>query len=316
LIFQAPFVFDDVPFVLENPVIKDIGYFISQSKADSLDVPQNPDISRFLKTRSVAYLSLWANYKMGGFEVEGYHAVNLALHIMNALLVYLIVALTFRTPLLRDSALKERSGFIALFSGLLFAAHPLQSEAVTYILQRCVVLAATFYLLCIVAYIGSRLSESSLSRYGLYVLSIVSAVLGMKTKESTFTLPVAIAVYEFMFFNAALRKRALFLVPLLLTMLIIPLEYIDLGSDAGLATVLDSASRSKGSPPRLDYLFTQFRVIAGYIGLILFPVGQTVDHDQQGYLPLVFIFIIVHELRITDYALLPSAFSCSFWLFL
>jgi hypothetical protein len=157
----------------------------------------------------------------------------------------------------------------------------------------------------------------------------------MKTKESTFTLPVAIAVYEFMFFNAALRKRALLLVPLLLTMLIIPLEYISLNSDAGLATMLDSASRSKGAPPRLDYLFTQFRVIAGYIGLILFPVGQNVDHDQQvynsilepqvfisflflfgRYLPLVFIFIIVHELRITDYALLPSAFSCSFWLFL
>ena len=114
--------------------------------------------------------------------------------------------------------------------------------------------AAMFYLLSIVAYIGSRISESNLSRYGLYLLSIVSAVLGMKTKESTFTLPVAIAVYEFLFFNAAFKKRALLLIPLLLTMLIIPLEYMDMSSDAGLAAMLDSASRSKDAPPRLDYL--------------------------------------------------------------
>jgi tetratricopeptide (TPR) repeat protein len=281
--FQVPFVFDDLPFIIENPVIKDIDYFISPSKAESLNVSQHSDIVRFLKTRSVAYFSLWANYKMGKFEVEGYHAVNIALHIMNALLIYLIVLLTFRTPLLRDSALKERSGFIALFSGLLFATHPLQTEAVNYILQRCVVLATMFYLLSIVAYIGSRLSESNLSKYGLYILSIVSAVLGMKTKESTFTLPVVIAVYEFLFFNTAFKKRALLLIPILLTILIIPLEYVDLNSDAGLATMLDSASRSKDAPPRLDYLLTQFRVIAGYIGLILIPAGQNMDHDQQVY---------------------------------
>jgi tetratricopeptide (TPR) repeat protein len=281
--FQVPFVFDDTPFILDNPVIKDINYFISPSKADSLSVPNNPDIPRFLKTRPVAYFSFWVNHRIGGLNVEGYHAVNIALHIMNSLLVYLIVLLTFRTLLLKTSVLKGQSGVIALFSGLLFAAHPLQTEAVTYILQRCVVLAAMFYLLSIAAYIGSRLSESNLSKYGLYLLSIVSAVLGMKTKESTFTLPVAIVVYEFLFFNVAFKKRALLLIPLLLTMLIIPLEYIDLSSDTGLAAMLDSASRSKNALPRLDYLLTQFRVIAGYIGLVLFPVGQNADHDQQAY---------------------------------
>jgi tetratricopeptide (TPR) repeat protein len=324
--FQAPFVFDDIVFIIENPVVKDIDYFISPSKADSLNIPIiHPDIPRLLKIRPVAYLSLWANYMMGRFEVEGYHAVNIALHIINALLVYLIVSLTIRTPLLKTSALKGQSGVIALFSGLLFAAHPLQTEAVTYILQRCVVLAAMFYLLSIVAYIGSRISESNLSRYGLYLLSIVSAVLGMKTKESTFTLPVVIVVYEFLFFNTAFNKRALLLIPILLTMLIIPLEYIDLSSDAGLAAMLDSASRYENAPPRLDYLLTQFRVIAGYIGLILFPVGQNMDHDQQVYhsflepqVVMSFLFLSVvfgfgiylyYRSRTADYGLRIIAFG-------
>jgi tetratricopeptide (TPR) repeat protein len=338
--FDVPFQFDDTEFVADNPIIKDIGYYISPSKANSLKYWGNTDILRFLKTRPVSYLSLWANHRLGGLDVTGYHVVNTTVHVINALLVYLIVMLTFRTSFLKGSAIGKRSGFIALFSGLLFAVHPLQTEAVIYILQRCVVLDSMFCLLSMVFYIKFRLRTSNPSLEGeglssssllLYFAALLSCVLAMKTKESAFTLPVAIALYEFMFFNATFKKRVLFLAPLLFTMLIIPLEYISLSSDAELATALDSASRSKGAPPRIDYLFTQFRAIAGYIGLILFPVGQTVDHDQQVYnsflepqVFLSFLFLLgifgfsiylFYRSRFTDYSLRLCTFGI-FWFFL
>jgi tetratricopeptide (TPR) repeat protein len=228
----------------------------------------------------VGYLTFWANYRFGGLDVEGYHAVNIALHVINAFLVYLVAILTLRTPLLEDSRLKVHSYGIALVSGLLFVAHPLQTEAVTYIHQRIALLAATFYLASTAAYIGSRLSRGK-GGYGLFALALLFVVLGMKTKESVFTLPVAIGLYEFMFFRDGIGKRILLLVPLLLTMLIIPIGYIDMSGGESMATAFDSATMYSDAMPRMDYFYTQFNVIAKYLGLYFVPAGQNADHDQQ-----------------------------------
>jgi tetratricopeptide (TPR) repeat protein len=275
--FNVPLLFDDLVFISENPLIKDFGYFSEPSKAEGLNL--DDDVTRFFKTRRVGYFTLWASHRLGGLDVTGYHAVNLTVHIINALLVYLIVIFTFRTPLLEGTILKEHPAIIALFSGLLFVAHPIQTETVTYIIKRVVLLASMFYLASTAAYIGSRLSKGK-ARYGLYALAFLFAVLGMKTKENVFTLPVAIGLYEFMFFRDGIKKRALFLVPLLLTMLIIPLTYINMQKDATFASTIDSATKYPGGPSRMDYLYTQFNVIAKYLGLLFLPAGQNVDHDQ------------------------------------
>jgi len=68
--------------------------------------------------------------------VAGYHVVNLYIHIINALMVYWLVVLTFRTPFLSSSTLRARSNQVALFTGLFFACHPVQTQAVNYIWQR------------------------------------------------------------------------------------------------------------------------------------------------------------------------------------
>ena len=327
--FHVPFLYDDAIFITNNPLVKDFGYFIDQSKSETLNLPI--DVRRYIKTRHVGYLSLWANYRLGGLKVEGYHVANLALHVINALLVYLVVLLTFRTPALGGSPIRERSGLIALFAGLLFVAHPIQTEAVTYILQRLVILAAMFYLLSMVLYIGSRLSEGRASKYMLYALSLIAAVLGMKTKENTFLLPVTIALYEILFFRGGFKKKAVCLLPLLLTMLIIPLSYMGMNVDyGGLGNALDTVTRLEPGS-RLDYLFTQFRVVVSYLGLLLVPVGQNVDHDPSTYhsffeppvflsfLLLLGIFclgiLLYYRSRITDHALRVAAFGI-FWFFL
>jgi tetratricopeptide (TPR) repeat protein len=275
--FTVPFHYDDFRFIRDNPFIKDFSYFLNPSKIYDINLPE--DVHRYFRTRYVGFLSFWANYKLGGLNVKGYHLANIAIHIFNSVLVYLITILTFRTPFLRRSSINKKAPLIALFSGLLFVSHPLQTEAVTYILQRLALLSGMFYLLTTAAYIKGRLSEDNTSKYGFYILALASAVLGMKTKENVFSLPVAITLYEFLFFKATLKKRAIFLAPFLLTMLIVPLAYIDIygAEDLGQATSLSSEIS------RHDYLLTQFRVIATYIRLLLFPINQNVDHDFPQY---------------------------------
>jgi tetratricopeptide (TPR) repeat protein len=212
--------------------------------------------------------------------VRGYHAVNLLIHILNALLVYLLVRLTLRTPALEGSALRERSGEVALLSGLLFVSHPVQTEAVTYVFQRFASLCAFFSLVSVTSYAGSRLTEKGAVRYLLYTLSLVSLLLAMKTKENAFTVPVVIALYEGLFFRGSGLRRALVLAPLLLTMLVVPLSLA--GLDRPLDEViggLGGVSRGYSGLSRMDYLFTEFRVLATYIRLLFLPVNQNVDYD-------------------------------------
>jgi Flp pilus assembly protein TadD len=289
--FHSPFQWDEADFILRNPVVRDLGYFAAPWRAEGL---------RFfdgLKSRYIGYLTFALNYRLHGFDVTGYHIVNLAIHIINGILVYLLVLLTFRTPYFKgintvdDSLFTARSSrLFALAVSLLFVAHPLQTEAVTYIFQRFASLVSLFYLLSLVLYIKGRLGmQSAKSRRQspvlFYSLSLVAAVLAMKTKENAFTLPVIITLYEFLFFTGPLKSRALRLVPFLLTMLIIPVTLIGMGTSPGeiIGQVKNPVSLGYLTPTPADYLFTQFRVIVTYIRLLFWPVGQNIDYDYPLY---------------------------------
>ena len=304
--FNVPFVFDDRMYIEENPMIKDSRYLFHPSDSDILRLRENVKSTR--KTRSMGYLSFFLNYKLHGLKVTGYHAVNLLIHILNSLLVYFLVILTFKTPFLKKSTLNSK--YIALFTGLLFVAHPIQTQAVTYICQRFASLVTFFYLLSVLAYIRSRLSESNAQRYALYALSLISAVLAMKTKENAFTLPLAVALYELMFLEESFKKRVLYLLPLLLTMLIIPLSVIDFDKPVGEA--IGEATRTQLEISRSDYLLTQFRVLVTYLRLLALPVNQNLDYDypvfDSFFNPQVFLsfFFLLSLLCLSVYLLRRS----------
>src|SRR3972149_1530085 len=107
------------------------------------------------------------------------------------------------------------------------ARHPVQTQAVTYIVQRFASLATFFYLLSVVSYLKARLEagEKGTRHRGaaLYAIAFFSAVLAMMTKETAFTLPFAIALCEVMFFTGAFR-RFYYVLPFLLTLPLIPLN--------------------------------------------------------------------------------------------
>lgn len=271
--FEAPFVLDDEPSIVNNGLIKDLDNFLASGST------HNP-------RRFIGYLTFALNYKFGGLDVRGYHIFNISLHIANALLVYALILLTFRTPLLSRSSLTPDAGMIAFFTGLLFAVHPVQTQAVTYIVQRLASLAALFMLVSLVLYIRSRLRQEgelqSRSALILYVFSLAAAVLAMKTKEIAFTLPVIVTVYELFFFSGNFRKRLIVLAPMLLTLAIIPLSLLDMPQSLSEAlSDVRQVTKLQTHMSRWDYLITQFVVITKYIGLLVLPVNQNLDPDQQ-----------------------------------
>ncbi|OGL44834.1 MAG: hypothetical protein A2W05_09140, partial [Candidatus Schekmanbacteria bacterium RBG_16_38_10] len=290
--FNVPFIFDDEFSITRNPVIRNLDNFFFKQEGYS----DNPG-------RYIGFLTFAINYKLGGLNVAGYHIFNLLVHIVNTILVYIMIILTFRTPNMKDSCLIPFSDLIAIFAAVLFVAHPIQTQAVTYTVQRFASLATMFYLFAIVLYARMRIFQesgklSSKKVFMLFFLSLAMIVLAMKTKEIAFTLPIIITLYEFFFFRSAIRKRITFLTPVILTLLIIPVGILNVHKPVG--TIISDVSEmanAQASISRVDYLLTQFSVIITYIRLLFFPVNQTLDYDYPVYhslfTPRVFISFLV-----------------------
>jgi Flp pilus assembly protein TadD len=350
--YNVPFVLDDTSQIKDNRMIRDFNNFALFLQGKEFKPQHN---YHFRPSRAVGYFSLALNYRFGGDDVRGYHAVNIMTHLLCALLVYFLVLITFRTPNVvgwpaarhHASAAGQRfasvklgdagdllpaahsSHFIALFAALLFAAHPIQTQAVTYTIQRFASLATLFYLFSVVMYINGRLvweeakqgaAPASPVRTGgvfrmlaCFSLSTLSAAIAMLTKEIAFTLPAVIVAHELIFFGFSCRKKILFLVPILLTLLIIPLTIIgsdrtvgELLSELGMKTRVDTVIS------RYDYLLTQMRVVVTYLRLVFVPINQNVDYDYPVYhsftaLPVIasFLFLLA-VLGITVYMLFKS----------
>jgi len=288
--FSVPFTWDDDRFIVANPHVRDTSYPIESLKKEY-------ELYMHHKIRPLGMATFALNYRMFGFQVSGFHAFNLLVHLLNALLVYVLVILSFKTPFLRSSPAGKNTGIVALIAALLFVSHPLQTEAVTYIFQRLVPLATLAYLLSLVMYLRARLlwqapgavattaKNKDKSGQGWvagawYLGALSAAIAGMYTKEIAFTLPATITLFELCFFEKRNAKQIVALVPFWLTALIIPYQYI-----FSLSRSIASATRGDGPIrlDRLDYLLTEFRVIARYLRLLVWPTHQNIDYDFPLY---------------------------------
>jgi protein O-mannosyl-transferase len=300
--FHVPFYFDDEPNIVRNPLIQNTQYLFYPSQYCSQASPftDERNACQFIHSRYIGYLSFALNYRLNGLDVTGYHILNLTVHILNGFLIYLFVYLTFRTPFFSGFPVRDHAQVIALFSSLFFITHPVQTQAVTYIVQRLASLAAMFYLLSAVLYIKWRLLQVKTEQRGIdtartqkilssksvffYLTSLVSAAVAMKTKEITFTLPFIIVLYEIMFFSGKVSKRFIFLIPFFCTLFIIPFSIFSIDKPLGvLVHSMSEATRLFTTVSRWDYLLTEFRVIVTYLRLLIFPVNQNLDYDYPIY---------------------------------
>lgn len=214
---HGDFHFDDYYFVRDNTAIRDITNIEAVTHA------------RSVPARAVSFLTFALNYHFHGNDVFGYHVVNLAIHLMASLCVWWLIGLTFKTPRMVKEGISRHGFLIAGATAFLFLVHPIQTQAVSYISQRFASLAALFYLLSLCAYIKGRLTRHRLNSNRFFILSLMSALLGMFTKQTVLTLPLTIFLYEFFFLrgagNAAPKMKGVYYTVLVLLLLIIPALY-------------------------------------------------------------------------------------------
>jgi protein O-mannosyl-transferase len=260
---HGAFVYDDLRTIRDDPTIRSLEPFFTLGDT-------------WTNRRYLGLLSFALNYRWGGLVTTGYHVVNVAIHLASSLLVYALVLLTFRTPRVSGSSLSPHRRAVAFVAAALFVAHPIQTQAVTYVVQRFTSLATLFCLASLVLYAIWRLGDEPARRtrvprsvwLGMAVLADIAA---MRTKEIAIALPFGILLFELFFFDGPWRRRIWYVLPFALTLPIIPAHYLTEGAHT---VVLDQ-------PPRLplaDYLISQTAVVATYLGMLFVPTGQALDH--------------------------------------
>ena len=282
--FNSAFQFDDLPIIVDNTQLRDLSNL--------------PAILSGQRGLTMATFAL--NYAISGMDTAGYHAVNLAIHIINTGLVYLLLLYTLRLVNSTEAAARRLSALTAL----IFAAHPVQTQAVTYIVQRMESLMSLFFVLAILFLVRASKATGTMKRAALYSGVGASYLLAFHSKEIAYTLPAVVLLYDFCFiakgkFRGIAAKWPVYAILGVLfaaftITTIMPLGgFNDLSDEsadtkyaapkvkAGLGTKeLDYTAGFKLSAvtPR-EYLYTQFNVMTYYMGLLAFPAKQNLDYD-------------------------------------
>ncbi len=244
-------------------------------------------------SRRIVDATFALNHLLHGETVAGYHIVNLLIHLATTLTLYLLASAALsalRTTMTPQPASTEpphpADRFVPFAAALLFAVHPLQTQAVTYIVQRYTCLATLFYLLAALLFVRSRLAcvrGETLSR--IFVPAggcVLTGILALGSKQIAATLPLMLIALELFLFRGRLLGRRFFLLcgsGILVGGAGLLFAWRGLSSSEML-TVLHHATAEDLTIPRLDYLLTQTQVVATYLRLLILPYGQSLFHDD------------------------------------
>ena len=264
--FTASFHFDDTPAIVDNSRIKHI----------TLE-----NIQWALSTnRPVVDLSLMLNYQLSGLNVVGWHIFNIGCHMANSFLVYVLILWTLTLPALA-AQYSEKAKRMALFGALLFAVHPVQTEAVTYIITRSELLTSFFYLSTILLFIKG----AQTGKFAYYGAATFASLCAMQSKEWAVTLPAVLMLYDFLFLSEGKFKPVfsrwvayvLIALPWWIVLQKVPLFSAAPGASYGFG--METASATTRAITPVTYTLTSFNVLWTYMRLLILPINQNLDYD-------------------------------------
>jgi protein O-mannosyl-transferase len=257
--WHGPFVFDDASSIVTNPTIRQLWPLPGPLSTPTTNVTA--------QGRPILNLSLALNYAAGGTAPAGYHVVNLLIHLLAGLTLFGLIRRTL-----------QRKGIaggteIALAAAVLWTVHPLQTESVTYIIQRAESLVGLFYLLTLYCFVRAAQAASGLdgrsNAPAWLSASVVACLLGMATKEVMATAPLMILFFDRTFvagtFLEAWRRRRAYYVAVASTWLVLAWLVLQGGGNRG-----GSVGFGVGIGP-WDYWLTQFKAVAHYVWLSVWP---------------------------------------------
>ena len=277
--FQASWHLDDYHNILENPWLK-----IENLQPESLIQTFFASFDRGLYSKNEIYrpvvcLTLALNWYFGQDSPFGYHLVNIAVHFITAFMLFLTILALFESPALREKYIGSEY-FIALLAAVLWAINPIQTQAVTYIVQRMASMAAMFYVVGIYFYIKARLGGSRSNHILFYLGCCLAFGFALGSKENAVLLPISLILVEFIFFRdlSCPRTKKAFFAIIAGGALIIAVAGVLLFINGNPLNVLNYSSRPF-SP--LQRVLTEPRIVIFYLSQIFYPIATrlSIDHD-------------------------------------
>jgi tetratricopeptide (TPR) repeat protein len=284
---SAPFDADDGPSIANNASIRQLW---------PATVPLSPpSLGIAVSGRPIANYSFAIDYALNrAFDVDPssttvYHETNMLLHVVNALLLFLLIRRTIRFGQI-DDEWRDRAERVALIAAALWLVHPIQTEAVDYLSQRTELLVSFFYLTTLYAasraWLGARATTRTTASW--MGVAVVASALGMAAKEVMVTAPIVVLLYDRAFVSTSWQavfgdgRRRGFYVALFAT-LAISLALVANGARSATA----GFGRGMSS---YEYFYTQCWAVAHYLRLIVWPAPLLYSYGRQpvhGAAPLV-----------------------------
>lgn len=275
--FDGKFLFDDIANITERQWLRG---------DDAVD--------RILKRsdRPLTDLTFALNMRLARAEPGqpldpvGFHAVNLLIHLTAGLLLYGVVRRTLLLPVFRGR-FDSSAVWIALIIACIWTVHPLQTQSVTYIVQRAESMMGMFYLLTLYCYIRGATAGASL-RWSWFAGSVVACAAGMATKSVMVTAPVLIVLYDYCLLSRSWKqsfiKRGPALLGLYATWSVLLLTGIATDvldpTRSPEHTVVGLGYRAKeaGELTWFYYFLTQPEVLLHYLRLSIWPSPLVLDY--------------------------------------
>jgi protein O-mannosyl-transferase len=251
---QVPFLFDDVGRIQEEPSIRTLW---------------PPSVAMSNSNRPFVQYSFAMNYAVHGYEVLGYHVVNLGIHVVAALLLF---GFTNRTLNRCGKSCSDVAGLLAFSVALIWVVHPLNTQAVTYTIQRLESMMGLAYIATLYFFVRS---QDSSRRWPWLLCSMVACSIGMGCKEVMVSAPLIVLWYDRAFLANSWReiiaKRAAFYMLLAATWGVLAWSMLHYRLDYTSGSLL----QVEGLTP-WTYLLSQSTVLVHYLSLSFWPNGQSV----------------------------------------
>jgi len=277
--FESPFIFDDLHKIKENAHIR-----LTQLSFEEI-VKAGFKSS---KTRPVAFISFALNYYFNQYDPVGYHIVNLCLHVLAGFFLFLFIKTTLKIPCLQNRF--TYPALIAFWAALIWSVHPVQTQSVTYIVQRMNSMASLLFIVSFWFYVKGRLVEHGSQKWLWYTGATLAWLVSLGCKQITVTLPFMVFLYEWYFFQDLSKdwlKRSLkWALGIIVVLILIALIYTGFHPFEKFSHLNDYAQNEFTISQRA---LTQLRVVVYYISLLFYPNPSRLNLDYD--FPLSFSLV-------------------------
>lgn len=263
---------DDLPNIVENTKLQIEGLSFKTIFQTFFADPRNTN----KLYRPIPCFTFAMNFFFSKYNVGGYHLVNIFIHFSTAFFLFLTIFNLLKIPLFCDRY-KGKEHIIALTASLLWALNPLQTQAVTYIVQRMASMAAMFSIIGIYCYI---MAQSSRYRLLFYICCTISFLFALGSKENAIIYPFSLLLIKIVFFRVEKTKRQNKTYRYAISMVIILILFGTVYFSDNSLFPFFVGYKERGFT-LIERMLTEPRILVFYISQLFFPLPNrlSIEHD-------------------------------------